>query len=145
MQAAGRQAFRQAGLADADQAFIFFHGLGLEHIDMEITESHQDWAIEDGMLVSAHLQVPGDAQRMTADALRESIAEGGRLLGLLLRYTHTLFTQVAQTAACNRVHEINQVLLGAKTRIDIEVVLDRITVIAAGVGIRGVIVLEDGT
>jgi Xaa-Pro aminopeptidase len=60
LQAAGRAAFRQAGLADADQAFIFFHGLGLEHIDMEITDSHQDWALEDGMVVSAHLQVPGD-------------------------------------------------------------------------------------
>jgi Xaa-Pro dipeptidase len=62
LQAAGRAAFRKAGLADADQAFIFFHGLGLEHIDMEITDSHQDWALEDGMVVSAHLQVPGDAQ-----------------------------------------------------------------------------------
>ena len=27
---------------------------------MEITDSHQDWALEDGMVVSAHLQVPGD-------------------------------------------------------------------------------------
>jgi Xaa-Pro aminopeptidase len=62
LQAAGRAAFRKAGLSDADQAFIFFHGLGLEHIDMEITDSHQDWALEDGMVVSAHLQVPGDAQ-----------------------------------------------------------------------------------
>src|SRR5919199_1166267 len=62
LQAAGRAAFRKSGLAAADQAFIFFHGLGLEHIDMELTDSHQDWALEDGMVVSAHLQVPGDAQ-----------------------------------------------------------------------------------
>ena len=27
---------------------------------MEITNSRQDWALEDGMVVSAHLQVPGD-------------------------------------------------------------------------------------
>jgi Xaa-Pro aminopeptidase len=60
LQAAGRRAFRQAGLANADDAFIFFHGLGLEHIDMEVTDSHQDWVLEDGMLVSAHLLVPGD-------------------------------------------------------------------------------------
>jgi len=60
LQAVGRAAFRKAGLANADDAFIFFHGLGLEHIDMEITESHQDWALEDNMVVSAHLQVPGD-------------------------------------------------------------------------------------
>jgi Xaa-Pro aminopeptidase len=60
LQAAARSALRSSGVAAADEAFIFFHGLGLEHIDMEITESHQDWAVEDGMVVSAHLQVPGD-------------------------------------------------------------------------------------
>jgi Xaa-Pro aminopeptidase len=63
LQAAARRTYRQAGLGDlADDAFIFFHGLGLEHIDMEITHSHQDWSLEPGMVVSAHLQVPGDAQ-----------------------------------------------------------------------------------
>lgn len=61
LQAAGRRAFRLGGLAKADDAFIFFHGLGLEHIDMEVTSSHEDWALEDGMVVSAHLQVPGPA------------------------------------------------------------------------------------
>jgi Xaa-Pro aminopeptidase len=60
LQATGRQAIRRAGLAHADQAFIFFHGLGLEHIDMEITESRQDWRLEEGMVVSAHIQIPGD-------------------------------------------------------------------------------------
>ena len=61
LQARGRRAFRTAGLGNADQAFIFFHGLGLEHIDMEVVDSHQDWSLEEGMVVSAHLQVPGDA------------------------------------------------------------------------------------
>jgi Xaa-Pro dipeptidase len=60
LQGAARQALRTSGLTNADQAFIFFHGLGLEHIDMEVTDSHQDWALEQGMVVSAHLQVPGD-------------------------------------------------------------------------------------
>ena len=60
LQARARAAFRLAGLRNADDAFIFFHGLGLEHIDMEVTDSHQDWALEKGMVVSAHLQVPGD-------------------------------------------------------------------------------------
>ncbi len=60
LQATGRQAFRQAGISNADQAFIFFHGLGLEHIDMEVTASRHDWSLEEGMVVSAHLQVPGD-------------------------------------------------------------------------------------
>jgi Xaa-Pro aminopeptidase len=60
LQANARDAYRKAGARSPDDVFIFFHGLGLEHIDMEITESHQDWALEDGMVVSAHLQVPGD-------------------------------------------------------------------------------------
>jgi Xaa-Pro aminopeptidase len=60
LQAAARQTLRKTGVSCADDAFIFFHGLGLEHIDMELVESHQDWAVEDGMVVSAHLQVPGD-------------------------------------------------------------------------------------
>jgi Xaa-Pro dipeptidase len=60
LQAAARHTLRTAGVANADDAFIFFHGLGLEHIDMEVTDSHQDWALEKGMVVSAHLQVPGD-------------------------------------------------------------------------------------
>ncbi len=59
LQAAARQTFRASGVSCADDAFIFFHGLGLEHIDMEVTESHQDWSLEDGMVLSAHLQVPG--------------------------------------------------------------------------------------
>jgi Xaa-Pro aminopeptidase len=60
LQAAARDAMRTSSVPNADSAFIFFHGLGLEHIDMEVRESHEDWAVEDGMVVSAHVQVPGD-------------------------------------------------------------------------------------
>jgi Xaa-Pro aminopeptidase len=60
LQATGRQAMRKAGLADAEQAFIFFHGLGLEHIDMEVPASRHDWGLEAGMVVAVHLQIPGD-------------------------------------------------------------------------------------
>lgn len=60
LQARGRSVLRQSGAPGADQALIFFHGLGLEHIDMELTGSRVDWALEDGMVVSAHLQLPGD-------------------------------------------------------------------------------------
>lgn len=62
LQVAGRNGFRRAGLPDPERAFIFFHGLGLEHIDMDVTASHHDWTLEEGMVVSAHLQVPGDAR-----------------------------------------------------------------------------------
>jgi Xaa-Pro aminopeptidase len=60
LQAKGRQVFRKAGLANADDVFIFFHGLGLEHIDMEVPASRHDWSLEEGMIVSVHLMVPGD-------------------------------------------------------------------------------------
>jgi len=60
LQAAARAAFRRSGGDNADGVFIFFHGLGLEHIDMELTSSRQDWRLEGGMVVSAHIQVPGD-------------------------------------------------------------------------------------
>jgi Xaa-Pro aminopeptidase len=60
LQGKGRQALRRAGLSNADQAFIFFHGLGLEHIDMEVPASRHDWGLEEGMVVSVHVQIPGD-------------------------------------------------------------------------------------
>jgi Xaa-Pro aminopeptidase len=60
LQTRGRETLRRAGLANADDAFIFFHGLGLEHIDMEIPASRHDWSLEAGMVVAVHLQIPGD-------------------------------------------------------------------------------------
>jgi Xaa-Pro aminopeptidase len=60
LQAAARDTFRRAGGQGSEAVFIFFHGLGLEHIDIELTSSRQDWQLEAGMVVSAHLQVPGD-------------------------------------------------------------------------------------
>lgn len=60
LQTCGRETLRQAGLANADDAFIFFHGLGLEHIDMEVPASRYDWSLEAGMVAAVHLQIPGD-------------------------------------------------------------------------------------
>ena len=56
----------------------------------------------------ALIQGAGSAQRIKSQALRALINEGGQLQSLLLRFTHTLFTQIAQTAACNRAHDLNQ-------------------------------------
>jgi Xaa-Pro dipeptidase len=60
LQTRARQTFRRAGLSNADDAFIFFHGLGLEHIDMEVPASRHDWSLEAGMVAAVHLQIPGD-------------------------------------------------------------------------------------
>lgn len=54
------------------------------------------------------VQLGGNALRARADALRAAFNRGERLHGLLLRYTHALFTQVAQSAACNRFHTVEE-------------------------------------
>jgi CRP-like cAMP-binding protein len=57
----------------------------------------------------AFCQIPGAAMRMEAQqAFREEIRRDGPLQDLVRRYTHTLFTQVAQSAACNRLHSIEE-------------------------------------
>lgn len=59
LQARGQHVLQKAGIPNAGAALIFFHGLGLEHIDQELTESRQDWSIEDQMVVSTHVVYPG--------------------------------------------------------------------------------------
>jgi CRP-like cAMP-binding protein len=56
----------------------------------------------------ALVQGDGHALRMSTNDIRIEFHKGGKLRDFLLRYTHTLFTQVAQTAACNRLHSIEQ-------------------------------------
>ena len=85
LQAAGRAAFRKAGVTDADAAVIFFHGLGLSHMDLEQTtadgRANADWALEQDMVVAAHLLYPGDERRrMWVEEVVHVTAEGGRPL-----------------------------------------------------------------
>jgi len=54
----------------------------------------------------AQVQLPGEGLRMRADALRREFRKGGQLQDLLLRYTQAFITQIAQTAACNRAHQV---------------------------------------
>jgi CRP-like cAMP-binding protein len=53
-------------------------------------------------------QIPGKAQRMSAAAFQSSIAELPRFRDTVARCTHAFMTQVSQTAACNRLHGINE-------------------------------------
>jgi Xaa-Pro aminopeptidase len=57
LQAKGRELYRKAGVADADAAVVFFHGLGLSHWDVE--ERSADWRLETGMVVPLHMVYPG--------------------------------------------------------------------------------------
>ena len=62
----------------------------------------------DQMPSKAFAQVPGEAMRMEAQAFRQVIKECPTLHILLLRYTLALMNQIAQNAACNRTHEVEQ-------------------------------------
>lgn len=55
----------------------------------------------------AQVQLAGDALRMRAEVLKREFGKGGQLQDLLLRYTQAFITQIAQTAACNRAHEVD--------------------------------------
>lgn len=58
----------------------------------------------------AIVQSAAHAYRLSAELLRQEFARGGELQHLLLRYTQALITQMAQTAACNRHHSLEQQL-----------------------------------
>jgi len=52
------------------------------------------------------VQISDGAERITAKALKLEFDRGGALHDILLRYVSLLFTQVSQTAACNRTHRL---------------------------------------
>jgi CRP-like cAMP-binding protein len=58
----------------------------------------------------AVVQNAGTALRLKAELVRAEFAKGGSLQLLLLRYTQALMTQMAQTAACNLHHSLEQQL-----------------------------------
>jgi CRP-like cAMP-binding protein len=58
----------------------------------------------------AVVQSAGQGLRLPAQALMESFGRAGPVTQLLLRYTQALITQMAQTAACNRHHSLDNQL-----------------------------------
>ena len=56
----------------------------------------------------AVVQIAGTALELPAEVLRREFKRGQTLEKLLLLYTQALFTQVSQTAACNRRHNIEK-------------------------------------
>jgi CRP-like cAMP-binding protein len=54
------------------------------------------------------VQVEGHALRMPAVAFRSALAEIPSLMGVLLRYLDAVQAQIAQSAACNGRHPIEQ-------------------------------------
>ena len=58
----------------------------------------------------AVVQSAGCAYRLTGPRLKREFALHGDLMYILLRYTQSLITQMAQTAVCNRHHSVDQQL-----------------------------------
>jgi CRP-like cAMP-binding protein len=58
----------------------------------------------------AVVQSAGKGYRLRAADIKEEFKRSGPVLHLLLRYTQALITQMAQTAACNRHHALDQQL-----------------------------------
>jgi len=59
---------------------------------------------------SAVVHIAGHGYRLPGRLLKEEFNRGGLMQRLLLRYTQALLTEMAQTAACNRHHSIEQQL-----------------------------------
>lgn len=55
----------------------------------------------------AVVQGAGSAFRMKATAFRKECQNGGSLPRLLRRYSHSVLTQISQSAVCNRFHPID--------------------------------------
>ena len=53
-------------------------------------------------------QIPGESLRMAAEVFKTEIARGGMLQSVLQHYTQALLNQLAQSAACNRLHSVEQ-------------------------------------
>ena len=58
----------------------------------------------------AVVQSAGNAYQLSGRVLKEEFIRAGSMQHLLLRYTQSLITQMAQTAVCNRHHSLDQQL-----------------------------------
>jgi len=58
----------------------------------------------------AIVQSGGYAYRLAGERLKQEFGRHGEMLHVLLRYTQSLITQMAQTAVCNRHHSLDQQL-----------------------------------
>jgi CRP-like cAMP-binding protein len=63
---------------------------------------------DDRAPTSVYVQVPGAGLRMKASLLKKELARSASMRAVMLRYTHAFFNQVAQSAACNHFHSLQQ-------------------------------------
>jgi len=85
LQAIARDVYRKCGVPNPASAMIFFHGLGLSHMDIEQTTAdgkrNADWTFEEGMVVPLHLLYPGgERERLWLEEVVAVTSDGGRPL-----------------------------------------------------------------
>ena len=86
LQSLGRATYRKSGVPDQDRAVIFFHGLGLSHMELELMsadgQTHDgNWVLEEGMVAPVHLLYPGGQfDRSWCEEVVEIGSDGGRPL-----------------------------------------------------------------
>ena len=84
LQAKTRRVFKDFDIRP-DSVYIFFHGLGLSHSDLEESveegKPYPDWSLEEGMVVATHLFYPGgDRDRYWAEDVVIVREDGGESL-----------------------------------------------------------------
>ena len=63
---------------------------------------------DDRAPTSVYVQVPGVGLRMKAAVFEQELARSASMRRVMLHYAHAFFNQVAQSAACNQFHTIEQ-------------------------------------
>ena len=63
---------------------------------------------DDRAPTSVYVQVPGAGLRMKAALFRKELARSASMRTVMLHYVHAFFNQVAQSAACNQFHSLEQ-------------------------------------
>jgi CRP-like cAMP-binding protein len=63
---------------------------------------------DDRAPTSVYVQVPGAGLRMTAALFAAELARSASMRAVMHRYAHAFFNQVAQSAACNQFHSLEQ-------------------------------------
>ena len=70
MQAVVREALAKTGINRPDDVLVFFHGVGLDHNELETpagsemdAQRRYDWVLESGMVVAAHIAFPGEPDK----------------------------------------------------------------------------------
>ena len=63
---------------------------------------------DDRAPTAVYVQVPGTGLRMKATLFKKELARSASMQAVMLRYGHAFFNQVAQSAACNHFHSLQQ-------------------------------------